>query len=169
MFCFTAHYRNKLNFTFDGAAGAQKALERLYDAYLKNSNGTDNVENAIIEEYKQKFETYINDDMNMPGAMSVIWEIARNAKKSNKFAELLLELDKVLGLDIKNAQRYLDEFDKTQNNEDLPEDVKKLVEERTQARLNKDWAKSDELRDIIIAKGYSIKDTKDGIIVKKEK
>lgn len=167
LFCFTAHYRNKLNFTFEGAYGAQKALERLYDSYIKNANGVDDVDEDIIKEYEERFLTYINDDMNMPGAMSVVWEIARNAKKSIKFADLLLKFDKVLGLDMKNAENYLVEF-KHEESEELPEEIKALVEERKQARAEKNWAKSDEIRDRIISLGYSIKDTKDGIIVKKE-
>ena len=167
LFCFTAHYRNKLNFTFEGAYGAQKALERLYDSYIKNANGVDDVDEDIIKEYAERFLAYINDDMNMPGAMSVVWEIARNAKKSIKFADLLLKFDKVLGLDMKNAENYLLEF-KHEESEELPEEIKALVEERKQARAEKNWAKSDEIRDRIISLGYSIKDTKDGIIVKKE-
>ena len=167
LFCFTAHYRNKLNFTFKGAYGAQKALERLYDSYKKNVNGVDDVDEDIIKEYEERFLAYINDDMNMPGAMSVVWEIARNAKKSIKFADLLLKFDKVLGLDMKNAENYLLEF-KHEESEELPEEIKALVEERKQARAEKNWAKSDEIRDRIISLGYGIKDTKDGIIVKKE-
>ena len=167
LFCFTAHYRNKLNFTFEGAYGAQKALERLYDSYIKNANGVDDVDEDIIKEYEERFLAYINDDMNMPGAMSVVWKIARNVKKSIKFADLLLKFDKVLGLDMKNAENYLLEF-KHEESEELPEEIKALVEERKQARAEKNWAKSDEIRDRIISLGYSIKDTKDGIIVKKE-
>ena len=167
LFCFTAHYRNKLNFTFDGAYGAQKALERLYDGYVKNKNGTDIVEESVIKEYKEKFDNFVNDDINIPGAMSVVWDVVRNTKKSRQFSELLLEFDKVLGLDIINSEKYLEEFKNSQA-EELPEEIKELVEQRKQARANKDWSKSDELRDLIISKGYSIKDTKDGIIVKKE-
>ena len=80
---------------------------------------------------------------------------------------MLLNFDEVLGLDLKNSKKYLEKFQKSKT-EDLPEEIKQLVEERKQARENKDWAKSDELRDLITSKGYSIKDTKDGIIVKKE-
>lgn len=167
LFCFTSHYRNKLNFTFEGAYGAQKALERLYDGYVKNTNGTDIVEESVIKEYKDKFDNFVNDDMNIPGAMSVVWEVVRNAKKSSQFSKLLLEFDKVLGLDIINSEKYLEEFKNSQA-EELPDEIKELVEQRKQARANKDWSKSDELRDLIISKGYSIKDTKDGIIVKKE-
>ena len=93
--------------------------------------------------------------------MSVVWEVARNEKKSKKLAELLLDFDKVLGLDIKNSQN------ENISLEDIPDDIKKLIEERNDARANKDWAKSDELRNVIASKGYSIKDTKEGIIVTK--
>ena len=163
LFCFTAHYRTKLNFTFEGAMASQVALQRLFDSYLKHSNGTETVEDNIINEYKKRFLECINDDMNMPAAMSVVWEVARNSKKSKQFAELLLDFDKVLGLDIKNAKTYLEE-----NKEEIPEEIQKLVEERKIARENKQWAESDRLRDLIIEKGYTIKDTADGAVVEKK-
>lgn len=163
LFCFTAHYRTKLNFTFEGAMASQVALQRLFDSYLKHINGTEKVEENIINEYKKRFLECINDDMNMPAAMSVVWEVARNSKKSKQFAELLLDFDKVLGLDIKNAKTYLEE-----NKEEIPEEIQKLVEERKIARENKQWAESDRLRDLIIEKGYTIKDTADGAVVEKK-
>ena len=162
LFCFTAHYRTKLNFTFEGVNSAQKALERLYDSYLKHKNGNDYVDEVEIEKYRQTFLSYINDDLNMPAAMSVVWEVARNSKKSNKYANLLLEFDKVLGLDLVNAEEHISKMEE----EEIPEEIKQLIEERKEARDNKDWEKSDKIRDIIIQKGYSIKDTKEGIIVK---
>ena len=164
LFCFTAHYRTKLNFTFEGVKSAQTALERLYDSYLKHSQGTENIDDKKIEEYKQKFLECINDDLNMPAAMSVVWEVAKNNIKSKKYAELLLEFDKVLGLDIKNAKKHIEDM----NKEEIPEEIQELINKRNEARQNKDWKKSDEIRDAIIQKGYSIKDTKDGIIVKKD-
>lgn len=167
MFCYTANYRTKLNFTFEGAFAAQKALERLYDSYLKNLNGSDEITEEEIERYKEKFLNNINDDMNMPAAMGVVWEAARNQRKSPKLAELLLKFDEVLGLDIKNANKYLQELKDMQNNIEIPEEVKKLVEERKTARQEKDWEKSDTIRNKIENLGYSIKDTKDGIIVEK--
>ncbi len=163
LFCFTAHYRTKLNFTFEGVNSAQKALERLYDSYLKHKNCNDYVDEVEIEKYRQTFLSYINDDLNMPAAMSVVWEVARNSKKSNKYANLLLEFDKVLGLDLVNAEEHISKMEE----EEIPEEIKQLIEERKEARDNKDWEKSDKIRDIIIQKGYSIKDTKEGIIVKR--
>ena len=80
-------------------------------------------------------------------------------KKSPKFAELLLKFDTVMGLKI-------DEEDSKQN--DIPEEIMRLIEERRIARENKDWAASDRLRDLINNKGYNIKDTKDGMEITKK-
>ena len=103
----------------------------------------------------------------MPAAMGVVWEVARNEKKSKKFANLLLDFDRVLGLDIENAKKHLTKLKNEKPETEIPEEIKKLIEERNVARQNKDWAKSDEIRDKITSNGYSIKDTKDGIIVEK--
>ena len=169
LFCSTAHYRNKLNFTFEGANAAQKSLQRLYESYIKHTNGEEKIEKEELQKYRENFKNCINDDMNMPAAMSIVWEIARNNKKSKDFAKLLLEFDEVLGLDIENSKKYLEQINITDESDDVPEEIKKLLEQRNEARQNKDWAKSDEIRDLIISKGYSIKDTKEGIILKKEK
>ena len=66
----------------------------------------------FIEEYKKKFLETINDDLNIPLAMSIIWEIIKSEKKSKQYAELLLDFDRVLGLDLKNSKKYLESKEK---------------------------------------------------------
>ncbi len=164
LFCYTAHYRTKLNFTFDSALSTQKALNRLREAYVKHEEAPKGkIEESKIQSYKERFLEAINDDLNMPLAMGVVWEIARNEVKAKEWADLLLELDKVLALDLKNSKSYLE----TEKEITLPEEIQKMVEERKQARNNKDWAKSDELREKIEQAGYHVKDTKEGMIVEK--
>lgn len=163
MFCYTAHYRTKLNFTFDGVMASQRALNRLRESFVKHFNGNEKIEENILQEYRNEFLDAINDDLNMPLAMGVVWELARNEKKSNKLAELLLEFDKVLGLDLKNSEKYL----KKQKEIDIPEEVKKLVEKRKIAREEKNWTLSDEIRDEIKINGYIVKDTKEGMTIEK--
>ena len=160
LFCFTAHYRTGLNFTFESVSSAQKALNRLREGYLKHTQGLDKVEQSVIEEYKSRFLETINDDLNMPLAMGTIWEIVRNEKKSKQFADLLLDFDRVLGLDLVNSKSYLDANSKV----DLPKEV---TEKRKQAREEKNWELSDKIRDEIKEKGYIVKDTKDGMTVEK--
>ena len=159
LFSYSCHYRNKLNFTWKGIEATSKSLERLKKGYIVHLNGKDEVDEDVIKEYEERFHKAINDDLNMPAAMGVVWEVVRQDKKSDKFAKLLLKFDTVLGLKID------EECNKPK--EELPEEILELIEERKKARENKEWNKSDELRDIIKEKGYEIKDTKDGMEVKK--
>lgn len=161
MMCYTAHYRNKLNFTWDALDSSQSALTRLKEGYQKHKNGTDDIDKNIVLEYKNKFQEAINDDMNMPMAMSVVWDVVKNPNKSKKLADVLLDFDKVLGLKIEEPV-----FKKQ---EELPEEIKGLIEERRKARLNKDWATSDLIRDELQTKGYMVKDSKEGMTVEKIK
>ncbi len=164
LFCYSSHYRNKLNFTFDGASAAQVSLERLYELYLKHKNGNEDITEDIIESYKKEFLECINDDLNMPAALGVLWKAAKNTSYSKQIAELILDFDRVLGLDIENAEQYLKEWKET----DVPKEILDLLEERKVARENKDWQKSDELRKIIEEEGYTIKDSKEGTTIQKK-
>ena len=112
---------------------------------------------------------FINDDINMPGAMAIVWEIARKDTHSKKYAEVLEKFDEVLGLDIVNAKTHLEEYKslKSTSEDDLPEEVKSIIEERKLARENKDYQKSDELRDKLKELGFIIKDTKEGYEITK--
>lgn len=163
LFNFSAHYRTKLNFTFDTALSTQKALNRLREGFLAHKNGNESIEESIIEEYRNKFIEAINDDLNMPLATGIMWEVVRNSPKSKQFADLLLEFDEVLGLDLENSEKYIQE----QANIELPEDILELVEQRKAARDAKDWAESDRIRDILNEKGYQVKDSKEGMTIEK--
>ena len=162
LFCFTAHYRTKLNFTFETALSTQTALNRLREGFLKHQEGTEVISDEKIKEYEEKF-LGINDDLNMPATMGIVWDIVRNSQKSKQYAELLLKFDQVLGLDLENSKQYLEEAKKVE----LPEEIAELLEKRKQARENKDWAMSDKIRDELKEKGYSVKDTKEGMTVEK--
>ena len=161
LFTYSSHYRNKLNFTWAGIEATSKSLERLKNGYKAHLDGTDETEDSKIIEYEERFHKAINDDLNMPLAMGVVWEVVRNEKKSPKLAELLLKFDTILGLKIDEETKQ----DKVQD--EIPEEILKLVEERNIARANKDWAKSDELRDKIQEKGFKVIDSKKGTRIEK--
>jgi cysteinyl-tRNA synthetase len=135
---------------------AKTSLNRLREGYLKHAEGTEKVRPEEIKAYEEKFLYAINDDLNMQIALSVVWDVVKNPVKSKDFQKLLLKFDEVLGLDLKNSK--MPEIE-------LPEEVKKLVDLRDEARQNKNWAESDRLRDELISKGYTVKDTKEGTIV----
>ena len=154
MFTFTSHYRNKLNFTWESLESAKTALFRLKDGYQKHAEGSEDVDDSVINEYETKFHEAMNDDLNMPQAMSVVWDVIKNPIKSKKFAELLRKFDQVLGVKIDEKEEI-----------ELPKEIEDIIEERKQARTDKDWNKSDELRDKLFDLGYVVKDTKNGMEV----
>ena len=156
LFCYSIQYRKKLNFTWEGMDAAKVSLDRLRDAYQKHLEGNEEIEDTEIEKYRNSFTEAINDDLNMPVAMSVVWEVAKTSKKSKKLADLLKEFDKVLGINIDYIQK-----------EEVPEEIKELLEIRQKARENKDWAESDKIRDLIKEKGYIVKDSKEGQTIEK--
>ena len=158
MFNFTSTYRNQINFTFEAMDAAKVSLTRLRDGLLKHKEGSESVSEEVINDYKERFLNAINDDLNMPLALSVVWDVVRNDNKSKDLYNLLLKFDEVLGLDLANYEK--EEIS-------LPEEITELVNQRNEARANKNWAESDRLRDILIEKGYSVKDSKEGTIVEK--
>ena len=163
LFCFSSHYRNKLNFTFDGVKASNIALNRIRKGYLAHLNGNDSIEEKEIEEYENRFHNAINDDLNIPLAIGVLWDVIKNEKKSKELADLILRFDKVFGLDLANSEKYLQELN--ENEEDMsviPEQVLQFANERKIARENKDFQKADLLRKKIEESGYQIKDIAGG-------
>ena len=155
LFNFSCHYRGKLNFTWEGIESASVALDRLRDGYQKHFAGNAEVSDEIINDMENRFHQAINDDLNMPLAMSVVWEAVKYADKSPKIAKLLEKFDTVLGIKITEKKEQ----------EAIPEEILELVEQRKKARKEKNWAESDRLRDLISEKGYAVKDTKEGMEV----
>ena len=153
LFNFSCHYRGKLNFTWEGIQSASVSLERLREGYQKHLLGNSDVSDVEIEDLENRFKQAINDDLNMPLAMSIVWEAVRYKVQSPKIAKLLEKFDTVLGIKIT----------KQKQKKEIPQEILELVEQRKIARAEKNWAKSDELRDLILSKGYSLKDTKDGV------
>jgi cysteinyl-tRNA synthetase len=143
-----ANYRTKMNFNWEALEGAETALKRLYGLYLdiKDEQG------QVHKEYQNKFKEYLGDDLDTPQALSLLWDVFKdkNISDGDKKATIL-DFDKILGLGFENLKIDI-----------VPEEIKKLAEERELARKNKDFKKSDELRDKINSLGYEIKDMASG-------
>ena len=143
-----ANYRTRVNFIWEALEASETALKRLYSLYLEL--GTDVGE--INTEYKNKFTEYINDDLNTPRALSLLWDLIKDPAVSDADKKAtILDFDKVLGLNFGNIKEDI-----------IPENVLDLVQSREEARKNKDFKKSDELRVEINSLGYEVKDTEDG-------
>ena len=155
-FCLNAHYRNKLNFTFEGMDGAKTSYNRLLQQVYAHKNSSATTDKEVIDGYLQEFKDAIDDDLNLPLALGVLWKAVKEPKSKDIY-NLAVEMDKVFGL------RLAEYKPAPQTLEDVPENVKNLVELRKEAKANKDWASADKYRDEITALGYQIKDTKEGV------
>jgi cysteinyl-tRNA synthetase len=152
-FALNANYRSKLTFAWEGLDGAQTSLERLRNAvYDMGEPGT------VDEEYVDKFTDQVNDDLNMPRALAVTWDLVRSDLPDPTKKATLQIFDSVLGLNLISWQP---------KEESIPEDILGLIDQRQKARENKNWAEADEIRDQLATAGYQVKDTPDGPQVKR--
>lgn len=147
-FCLSGHYRAKLNFTWEGLDGAATALERLRTAvHSWGEAGT------VDETLMDQFEAQINDDLNMPRALAVAWEVVRGDLPPATKKATMLQFDRVLGLGLAEWQP---------KESTVPDEILAMVEQRQQARKERRWQEADALRDSITAAGYEIEDTPEG-------
>lgn len=160
-FCLNAHYRKKLNFTFDGMNAAKVSYERLCALISGHKKGRACVTPEVLDGYMKEFTDAINDDINIPMALGVLWKMVKEPLCSDIYFKAL-EMDKVLGLSLDRTDEYLQSI-----KEDVPKDIKELAEARLNAKKEKNWAEADRLREEITSKGYSILDNKDGYEIKK--
>ncbi|MEM4181796.1 MAG: cysteine--tRNA ligase [Candidatus Pacearchaeota archaeon] len=143
-FVLTAVYRKPLDFSLEILENSQNSYKRLKNLCLQlNDDG------KINEEYLKKFEKAINDDLNTPKALSVLWDFLRDEKAEGKFWTIK-KFDEVLGLGL---------FEKEEIQ--IPDEIKKIAEERQKARQEKDWKKADELREKLKLLGWEIRDKKE--------
>jgi len=146
---YTGHYRTKVNFTLDTVLGAQTALHRLYEAYMTLLSVP---LGSVNDKYQMEFKECMDDDLNTPQALALMWKLAHDSKiKDSDRKATLLDFDKVFGFGLGNLKEDI-----------IPEEVQLIAKDREDARNNKDWSKSDELRDKINSLGYEIKDTDNG-------
>jgi len=152
--CLQAHYRTQLNFTEEALGAARTGRRRLYsfDFFKDVTLG------EVDKEADKNFFSAINDDLDMPKALSIAQEVAHNTLRSLEVKKAtLLKFDKVLGLNLDLEEKI-----------ELPSKVQSLLEGRINAKANKDFAKSDELRKQIESLGYEVMDTPEGQKVKKK-
>lgn len=160
--CLNAHYRSKLNFTWEGLSSAQTAYDRLLSGALAHKSSNQKVDDEVVEKFRKEFDDAVNDDLNIPMSLGVVWNVIRYPEKSHRLFELLLSMDTVLGLSIKDAKSESD------NNEDISPEILALMEERQKARKEKNWKAADEIRDKLKNMGILLLDTPDGVKIKKE-
>ena len=175
LFMLSAHYRSPINFSRDQIEAANASLNRLYTARdslrFMIENGEERTlndgENAFVErlkEYEKKFDDAMDDDMNTADALGAVFELVKDANVTITQGASRIAAEAAL----KSLESICDVLGiLSKKEEKLPDEITALINERAEARKNKDWAKSDELRDRIISAGYILEDTKQGQKVRK--
>ncbi|MDP0347257.1 cysteine--tRNA ligase [Glaesserella parasuis] len=162
-FFLTAQYRSLLDYSEENIGLARKALERLYTAL----RGCDwNIELAENDQYVTAFKEAMDDDFNTPGALAVLFELAReinklkaeNQEEANKLAARLKQLAGVLGLLEQDPETFLQG---DANNDEVAE-IEALIKQRNEARASKNWAMADEARNKLTAMGIVLEDGANG-------
>lgn len=161
-FLLSSHYRSQLNYTQENLDQAHSALERLYTALRDITPQTASEE--LRSKYWQSFQQAMDDDLNAPEAMSVLFEIAREINRNRESAQdtaaqlahVLLELAEVMGLLQQSPQEFL------QGDDDDVAKIEALIAKRNQAREDKDWAAADEARDELTNMGVVLEDGAEG-------
>ena len=150
--CLSAHYRSQLNFNWDALKASQTGLNRLRDTYLSLPDG-----GSINLDFAERFKMEVNQDLNVPKAIAVMWEMLKSTINDADKKASLDYFDQVFGL---NLQQWLPKENS------IPDQVTALLELRKLSRTNKNWAESDRIRDEIKHLGYDLEDTADGMKVK---
>ena len=170
----SSHYRTPINYSVEIIEQCKSALERLQNCkdnlkfIMDNAkdNKTENIEkhDSILNEYKCKFKDAMDDDLNTADAIAVVFELVKNInvnitlengtsyEVAKKYYDLLTELLEVLGLNFNNSE-----------NESLDEEIQRLIDERAQARKNRDFKTADKIRDDLKARNIILKDTPNGV------
>lgn len=152
LFLYSASYRTKLNFTWDGLKIAQHQLEKLRQLYQETEEGT---RSEAVAAFLAKVDAALADDLNLPVVVAVVWEVVKSELSSAEKHAFLGEVDTLLSLNLA----------KPGSATPIPPEVQKLLDERLQARQAQDWQQSDLLRHQIEEAGFQVKDTSDGQIV----
>jgi cysteinyl-tRNA synthetase len=148
------HYRSKLTFSWEGMDSAATALQRLRNTvYNWGEAGTP--DDGLLA----RFREHINNDLNMPQALALTWEVVKSDLPADVKKALMLEFDKVLGLRLAVWEPV---------EEEIPAEILEMAEQRQQARKEKRWQEADALREKITAAGYEVQDTPQGPKVHKK-
>lgn len=170
-FMLSVHYRNPINFTEELLQSAHNSFDRIKTAYQnlehRKETSMDLVDHHTewigrINELREKFEHEMDDDFNTANAISVLFDLAKEANVYlqleqtstdviRKFQDTIVTLLNVLGINIQQEQQLLDE------------DIENLIEERNQARKDRDFGRADEIRDMLKSKGIILEDTPQGV------
>jgi cysteinyl-tRNA synthetase len=153
--CATAHFRTRLNFTPASLRAAQRGLERLRAALHEPDGRVTKGSEGECEKLRAEFWAAASDGLNIPGALAVAWKAARSTLPGQLRREVLMDFDRLLGLDLAAHQPV----------ESLSSELQARVRERQSLRQSKQYTKGDAIRDSLIEMGYEVRDHREGTTV----
>ena len=153
--CLTAHYRTQMSFSWEAMDAARTALDRMCSGFFALPS---DASAAADPSYIDRFTAEVNDDLNIPRALAVAWEVLRGDLPPSVKRATLLRFDDVLGLRLAQWEP---------REEEAPADVKALAEARAAARKSKNWGEADRLRGELAGLGWEMEDQPDGYRLKK--
>ncbi len=158
-FILGTHYKKQLAFSFEAMDSAKNTFKKLKNRMLDLQNEkSDGIEKDAFDSYISEFKGCVNDDLNTPKALAVMWDVIGNENLNAKTKlSIVGEFDRVFGLGLAEIKE-----------DDIPSDILKLKDERDAARKNKNWKLSDELRNRISDLGYDVFDSKEGSELRKK-
>jgi cysteinyl-tRNA synthetase len=156
LLCLGIYYRGHMNATWDSLRAAQSNLERLrrYVADWSQPSSVADRQSSDARGYHERFLSSVNDDLGFPQAIPLVWEMAKSDLPPDEKLALLLDWDRLLGLDLASAQ--------SAPAAPLEPELLALLDRRAAARAAKDWAAADRLRAELAARGVVVKDGKEG-------
>ena len=157
LFALTSHYRNYLNFTWEALESAKEANKSLHKKTDVLIGKATSIESESAKKFQEEFKNAIGDDLNMPKALGILNTVLKSGLTDGEKAALVLDFDTVLGLSLNEERK---EYSKKSDVDE--EKINALLEQRTLARKEKNWAESDRIRDELDKMGIAIKDSKEG-------
>jgi cysteinyl-tRNA synthetase len=157
------HYRQEMNFTFNALDAAQNAYKKLIlevSRWEDSVDSSEDVQKEAIADFENRFLSAVNDDLNTPQALAVMWELVKSDMPVQTKRKVLFHMDQVLGLDIENLSKQLKQAQGI-----IPGHIQQMVEERQHMRKMKKFNAADQIRAKIEKLGYRVEDTKKGMKV----
>lgn len=151
--CLQSHYRKQLTFSYSSLDGAENAYKKLKNKVLSLSKDGE-VETSVFNEYKNKFVSFLEDDINTANAISVIYDVLKAETNDLTKYELIKDFDRVLGLELTTETNNASEVD--------TEFINSKIEERNEAKKNKNYELADKIRNELLEMGVILKDTREG-------
>lgn len=171
LFMLMAHYRNQINFNSEGLEQAANGLERIMNSVtnlkhrlkVAQEGPSDERVKSRIQAIKDQFEAKMNDDFNTPDAITAVFELVSEANNTLKEERVSVSTLELLLNQFKSFNTVLGILEPEETDDLVDEEIEKLIAERTEARRAKNWARADEIRDILTEKGILLEDTPQGI------